>query len=322
MQDFRAGGLPVHPPERIERAMQQTRSILLATAAAALLAGGIGSFSSTASACNLEPSIGSVCAYAFDWCPRGYIQADGRQVAVASYQALFSLIGYRYGGNGADAFAVPDLRGRAVYGKGLGPLLNDIVNIGQQIGQQWLMLSWNQVPLYPHTHTAVFEPTKAGNGPVQASGNATLNFSNAPVSGLTVTSTPSLSTTVTIPAPLVAANVSGTTTSPPTTGGILARPSAGGATIYTTGTADTQIGKSQTATAPVTGTVASTASGGTVSGSATGNVTLPVSGSLVTGGKVTVAPVQQPATMPVSTQSPGLGQTYCIATAGLYPDRP
>ncbi|OPH17381.1 hypothetical protein FE88_32495, partial [Azospirillum brasilense] len=100
------------------------RKTLLSAAFA--MAGGMALFSTPAAACNVEPYIGTICTYAFDWCPQGYVVADGRTLAVRENQALFALIGYRYGGNNADLFAVPDLRGRAAIGSGTGPGLANI----------------------------------------------------------------------------------------------------------------------------------------------------------------------------------------------------
>ncbi|MGY0793466.1 phage tail protein [Azospirillum brasilense] len=131
--------------------------------AALAMASGMALFSNPAAACNDEAYIGTVCTFAFDWCPRNYIPADGRTLAVREYQALFSLVGYRYGGNNADIFGIPDLRGRAAIGSGTGPGLANVA-IGAKVGQQELLLSAAQVPLQPHTHTATFTGTGGGSG--------------------------------------------------------------------------------------------------------------------------------------------------------------
>ena len=137
------------------------RKILLYAAFA--MTSGMALFSTPAAACNDESYIGTICTFAFDWCPRNYITADGRTLAVREYQALFSLVGYRYGGNNADLFAIPDLRGRAAIGSGTGPGLATIA-IGAKVGQQELLLSAAQVPLQPHTHAATFTGTGGGSG--------------------------------------------------------------------------------------------------------------------------------------------------------------
>ncbi|WP_042447015.1 phage tail protein [Azospirillum sp. B510] len=302
--------------------MQKTRSILLATAT--ILIGGIGGLPSTASACNSEPYIGSICTFAFDWCPREYILADGRTLNIREYQALFALIGFRYGGDNATVFAIPDLRGRAVYGTGKSPVLPNTIGIGQQFGVQQVTLNYTQVPIPPHTHPASFSPTYGGS-PAVASGPASLNLNNAPVTGLSVTSTPSLSGTVNVPAPTIAQSGTGGSATP-VANGSLGKAGNAGASLYGSTAADTVIGK-PTNNVPVTvgGTIANTVSGGTVSGVASGTVTLPVTGGqLVTGGTVTVGANTGSGTAAQATitQSPGLGQTVCIAALGLYPNRP
>jgi len=56
-----------------------------------------------------EPIIGEVKLFAMKFCPDGYFQADGRILKVADYQPLYSLIGFRFGGNGHKTFALPTL---------------------------------------------------------------------------------------------------------------------------------------------------------------------------------------------------------------------
>ncbi|RYD18258.1 MAG: phage tail protein, partial [Lysobacteraceae bacterium] len=59
-----------------------------------------------------EPFIGEIKLFGFGFAPRNYVACDGRLLPINQYQALFSLLGARYGGNGVQNFAVPDLRGR------------------------------------------------------------------------------------------------------------------------------------------------------------------------------------------------------------------
>ncbi|WP_462159356.1 phage tail protein [Pseudoalteromonas sp. GB56] len=51
--------------------------------------------------------------WGFSWPPRGWQQCDGQLMPISQNQALFSLIGTIYGGDGRSTFALPDLRGRA-----------------------------------------------------------------------------------------------------------------------------------------------------------------------------------------------------------------
>lgn len=56
--------------------------------------------------------IGQVCFFAFQRPPQGWLPCDGRLLPIMQYQALFSLLGTAYGGDGRTNFGLPDLRGR------------------------------------------------------------------------------------------------------------------------------------------------------------------------------------------------------------------
>ena len=66
------------------------------------------------------PNIGEVVYFAGSFTPSGYAQAQGQILPISGNQALFSLLGTTYGGNGTTNFALPDLRGRAIVGAGNG----------------------------------------------------------------------------------------------------------------------------------------------------------------------------------------------------------
>ncbi|HEX9327044.1 MAG TPA: phage tail protein, partial [Reyranella sp.] len=55
-------------------------------------------------------------AFAGNFEASGYMACDGRLLSIAQNQALFSLLGTTYGGNGTTTFALPDLRGRDIVG--------------------------------------------------------------------------------------------------------------------------------------------------------------------------------------------------------------
>lgn len=59
-----------------------------------------------------EPYIGEIRIFPWNWPPQGWAPCDGRILAIQNNQALFSLLGTQYGGNGTTTFALPDLRGR------------------------------------------------------------------------------------------------------------------------------------------------------------------------------------------------------------------
>lgn len=64
-----------------------------------------------------EPFIGEIGVFAGNFAPEYWHDCDGTVLPVAQYQALFSLIGTYYGGDGRTTFALPDLRERDASGK-------------------------------------------------------------------------------------------------------------------------------------------------------------------------------------------------------------
>ena len=79
------------------------------------------SFSSTELKAQSEPFIGQLSVFAGNFAPSGWALCDGQLLSINEYEALFSLIGTTYGGDGRMTFALPDLRGRVVIGPGQGP---------------------------------------------------------------------------------------------------------------------------------------------------------------------------------------------------------
>ena len=61
-----------------------------------------------------EPLIGEIREFPYNFCPRGYLHADGRELEISKHTALFSLLGTQFGGDGRKTFALPDTRGRNI----------------------------------------------------------------------------------------------------------------------------------------------------------------------------------------------------------------
>ena len=60
-----------------------------------------------------EPFIGEIRMFGGRYAPRGWAFCNGQLLSVSEYDALFSLLGTSFGGDGRSNFALPDLRGRA-----------------------------------------------------------------------------------------------------------------------------------------------------------------------------------------------------------------
>lgn len=59
--------------------------------------------------------------FAGDFAPRGWTFCEGKILLISDNEALFSLLGTMYGGDGRTTFALPDMRGRALVHSGNGP---------------------------------------------------------------------------------------------------------------------------------------------------------------------------------------------------------
>lgn len=79
----------------------------------AIAATVVGLLPGTSFACGADPYIGEICVFATPYCPQGYLPADGREMQLRSNQALYSLMGTRFGGDGKTTFNLPDLRVQA-----------------------------------------------------------------------------------------------------------------------------------------------------------------------------------------------------------------
>lgn len=103
----------------------------------------------------MTPFIGQIAMFGFKFAPRGWALCNGQLLPISQNEALYSLLGTTYGGNGRTNFGVPDLRGRAPMHYGLGPGLTPR-QIGQKGGQEQVAL---QVPQMPsHSHSGVIQP--------------------------------------------------------------------------------------------------------------------------------------------------------------------
>jgi microcystin-dependent protein len=93
------------------------------------------------------PFIGEVMAFAGDFAPSGFALCQGQLLSIAQNQALFSLLGTTYGGDGRTTFALPDLRGRTVLGT---QPVNGSTDIGSLVGTDFPAVTSAQLPTGPN----------------------------------------------------------------------------------------------------------------------------------------------------------------------------
>lgn len=85
---------------------------------------------------------------------RNWGACAGGIFAINQNQALYSLLGRTYGGDGNVNFGLPDLRGRAPVNYGVGPGLDPVV-LGQKSGVEYTTIGTTHLP--PHSHAINFE---------------------------------------------------------------------------------------------------------------------------------------------------------------------
>lgn len=96
-----------------------------------------------------EAYVGEIRMFAGDYAPQGWLPCDGRPLDISGNEALFSLLGTIYGGDGVNNFKLPDLRGRLPIGRGQGTGLTNRP-LGQQTGTEAVTLTVAQTPAHNH----------------------------------------------------------------------------------------------------------------------------------------------------------------------------
>jgi len=108
-----------------------------------------------------EPFLSEIRIMSFEFAPRGWALCNGQLLPINQNQALFSLLGTTFGGDGRVNFALPDLRGRTPIHTGSGHTL------GERGGEQAHTLSIAELP----THTHVLNATSSNGTQLIPAGN-------------------------------------------------------------------------------------------------------------------------------------------------------
>ena len=99
-----------------------------------------------------SPFLAEIRIIAFDFAPPGWALCNGQIAPINQNQALFSLLGTTYGGDGENSFGLPDLRGRTpIHVSADHPL-------GESSGQEGVALSVLQIPSHDHAMRASSSP--------------------------------------------------------------------------------------------------------------------------------------------------------------------
>ncbi|MGJ8570400.1 MAG: phage tail protein [Hoeflea sp.] len=100
-----------------------------------------------------EPFVGEIRMFAGNFAPRGWAFCDGQLLAVSQNDALFTLLGTIYGGDGRTTFGLPDMRGRLPIHAGHGPGLSER-RLGAKGGAENVTVTVNQLPSHTHVYNA------------------------------------------------------------------------------------------------------------------------------------------------------------------------
>ena len=124
------------------------------------------------------PFLGEVKIVSFNFAPKGWAQCNGQLMPINQNQALFSILGTTYGGNGQTTFGLPNLQGRVPVHVGQG------ITLGQSAGEQTHTLSIPELPAHSHLPNANSGPANqgaaagnfwSGTGSYAAQANNTMN---------------------------------------------------------------------------------------------------------------------------------------------------
>ncbi len=126
-----------------------------------------------------EPFLSEIRIMSFTFAPKGWALCNGQFLPINQNQALFSLLGTTYGGNGQTTFALPDLRGRTPIHVGSGHTL------GERGGAQAHTLSIAELPVHTHVLQASSQPASTSTPnttvvPAQSVGASVYASASAP----------------------------------------------------------------------------------------------------------------------------------------------
>ena|SRR5438132_11807468 len=91
-----------------------------------------------------QPFLGEIKLVSFNFAPKGWAQCNGQLLPINQNQALFSILGTTYGGDGRVNFALPDFRGRIPIHVGNG------FTEGQKVGEEFHTVIQSEMPAHNH----------------------------------------------------------------------------------------------------------------------------------------------------------------------------
>ena len=114
-----------------------------------------------------EPFLGEIKIISWNFSPKGWAFCNGQLLPINQNQALFSILGTTYGGDGRTNFALPDFRGRA-------PIHTGTAVLGQRSGQEAHTVTQSEMPA--HTHLLKASSQQANQATLVTQPGATPNI--------------------------------------------------------------------------------------------------------------------------------------------------
>lgn len=126
--------------------------------------------------------VGEIRIFPYILTPKNWLRCEGQLLEIRQYNALFALLGFKYGGNNSTHFNIPDLRGRTPISHGTDPRhLSFNYAVGNAGGQEEVALDIAQMPAHNHTFRT---STTVGTASVPAGNyfgaSGVDNYTNAP----------------------------------------------------------------------------------------------------------------------------------------------
>jgi microcystin-dependent protein len=119
--------------------------------------------------------IGQIIMFGGNYSIRDFAFCEGQIMQITQNQALYSILGTTYGGNGTSTYGLPDLRGRAPVHQGAAPWGQQFF-LGQQVGSPQITLGEHHLPT--HTHMVSYDDSGGSGG----GGKITVSSQNAAAS--------------------------------------------------------------------------------------------------------------------------------------------
>jgi len=101
-----------------------------------------------------DPYIGEIRMFAGNFPPNGWAMAAGQLMPISQNDALFTLYGTMYGGDGQETFGIPNLNGRVPLHNGQGPGISQNYIQGEAAGVESVTLTTQQIPVHNHAFLA------------------------------------------------------------------------------------------------------------------------------------------------------------------------